>query len=96
VASGSQSKGTGSGAAEIRKKGIEALTASGTAIETFLGDVFDGTPKRRGFKRGIFTSLSYFVAHESDHRGNILLTIKQCGHNIDANSRYAIWAWDQV
>ena len=75
---------------------IEALTASGTAIETFLGDVFDGIPKRRGFKRGIFTSLSYFVAHESHHRGNILLTIKQCGHNIDADSRYAIWAWDQV
>ena len=74
---------------------IEAMTASGTAIETFLGDVFDGVPKRRGFKKGIFTTLSYFVAHESHHRGNILLTLKQCGHSLDADSRYAVWAWDQ-
>ncbi len=86
----------GSKRSPSREELIEAMTASAAAIETFLGDVFDGEPKRRGFKRGIFTSLSYFVAHESHHRGNILLTLKQCGHNIDADSRYAIWAWDQI
>ncbi len=74
---------------------IEAMNTSGASIETFLGDVFDEKPKRRGFKKGIFTTLSYFVAHESHHRGNILLTLKQCGHNLDADSRFAIWGWDQ-
>ena len=75
---------------------VEAMAASAAAIETFLGDVFDGKPKHRGFKRGIFTTLSYFVAHESHHRGNILLTLKQCGHSLDTDSRYAIWGWDQI
>ena len=41
---------------EIKK----ALKPSAKAIETYLGDIIDQKPKRRGFKRGIFTTLSYF------------------------------------
>ncbi len=73
-----------------------AFKASGVAMETFLVDVLDGAPKRRGFKRGIFTTLSYFVAHESHHRGNILLTLKECGHGLKNDKQYAIWGWDQI
>ena len=78
--------------AQLRK----ALTASGTAVEQFLGEVFDGAPKRRGFRKGIFTTLGYFIAHESHHRGNILLTLKECGYNLNKDDRYAIWGWDQI
>ncbi len=74
----------------------KALTASSAAIETFLGDVLEGAPKRRGFKKGIFTTLGYFIAHESHHRGSILLTLKQSGHKLDNKTAYAIWAWDQI
>ena len=74
----------------------EALTASGGAIETFLADLVACKPKRRGFKKGIPTTLAYLVAHESHHRGNILLTLKTCGHNLDKTTRYAIWGWDQI
>ena len=73
-----------------------ALNASSDAVEKFLAGVLSGEPKRRGMKKGVFTTLGYLIAHESHHRGNILLTIKQCGHNIDQNDRYAIWAWDQI
>ena len=72
----------------------KALTASGRAIETFLEDVLAGRPKRKGFKRGIFTTLGYFIAHESHHRGSILLTLKEAGHGLNQDDRYAIWAWD--
>ena len=74
----------------------DALSASGNAIEAFLEGVLAGAPKRRGFKKGVFTTLSYFVAHESHHRGSILLTLKQCGHNLDKAVRYAIWGWDRM
>ena len=74
----------------------KALTASSAAIETFLGDVLEGAPKRRGFKKGIFTTFGYFIAHESHHRGSILLTLKQSGHKLDNKTAYAIWAWDQI
>ncbi len=78
--------------AQLRK----AFSASSKGVEAFLAAVLAGEPKRRGFKKGIFTTLGYFIAHESHHRGNILLTLKQCGHNIDKAAQYAIWGWDQM
>ena len=78
--------------AELKK----ALEASSAAIETYLGDVLAGKPKRRGFKKGIFTTLGYLIAHESHHRGSILLTLKQSGHKLDNRTASAIWGWDQI
>lgn len=74
----------------------QAFADSARAIETFLTGVLAGEKGRRGFKKGIFTTLAYFVAHESHHRGNILATLKECGHKIDKKTAYAIWGWDQI
>ncbi|MBT8395389.1 MAG: hypothetical protein HKO65_04630 [Gemmatimonadetes bacterium] len=79
-----------------RSRVREALVVSGEAIETFLDDLMQGREKRRGFKKGVATTLAYLVAHESHHRGSILLTLKTCGHAVDKNTAYGIWAWDQV
>jgi uncharacterized damage-inducible protein DinB len=73
-----------------------ALAASGRAVELFLVDVLNDVPKRRGFKKGIFTTLSYFIAHESHHRGSVILTLKECGYNLEQSERYAIWDWDRM
>jgi len=73
-----------------------AFTASGAAIESLLTGVLAGEPGYRGFRKGIFTTLAYFIAHESHHRGSILLTLKECGHNLDKKVRYAIWGWDRM
>ncbi len=73
-----------------------ALVASGERMETFLSECMDGRPKRRIFKKGVATNLGYLIAHESHHRGNILLTLKTCGHNLDKKVRYAIWNWDKM
>jgi len=73
-----------------------AFAASGDAVEQFFADCVAGVPKRRSFKKGVVAHLSYFIAHESHHRGNILLTLKECGHNLDQNTRYAIWNWDKL
>ena len=74
----------------------KALDASAERIETFLADVLEEQPKRRGFRKGIFTTLAYFVAHESHHRGNIILTLKQSGHPLEKKIRDRIWGWDQI
>lgn len=75
------------------KKG---LTASSKAIETFLTGVLAGEPGRRGLRKGIFATLAYLVAHESHHRGSILLTLKQSGCALDKRIRDNIWGWDQM
>ena len=91
-----QSKNTAT-VSPTKKKLKHALSASGSAVESFLVDVFAGKPKRRGFNRGIFTTLSYFIAHESHHRGSILLTLKECGHPLDKKAAYSIWGiWNQT
>lgn len=74
----------------------KALIASGRAVETFLAGVLSGEPKRRGFKKGVFSTFGYFIAHESHHRGSILLTLKECGHKLDQKTQYAIWDWDRM
>ena len=71
-----------------------ALNASAKALESFFEDLISGKPKRRGFKKGTPTTLAYFIAHESHHRGSILLTLKECGHKLDNATGYAIWNWD--
>jgi len=73
----------------------QALLASAERIATFFEECLEGAPKRRGFKKGVITHLAYFIAHESHHRGNILLTLKQCGHPLPKEIAYAIWDWDR-
>ena len=86
-----------SGKAEPDKEALkQALVASGERIETFLAECMDGKPGRRTFKKGVVTHLGYLIAHESHHRGNILLTLKTCGHHLEKKARDAIWNWDKM
>ncbi|MHC4940968.1 MAG: DinB family protein [Planctomycetota bacterium] len=80
------------GKRELKK----ALKQSAGRIERFFEDVLAGKPKRNCFKKGPVVFLSYLVAHESHHRGNILLTLKECGHQPDKDLRFGIWDWDRI
>lgn len=84
------------GVAPNKRELKSALTASGKAIESFLVGVLNDEPRRRGFKRGVFTTLAYLVSHESHHRGRILLTLKVSGHTLDKAAQYRLWDWDRV
>lgn len=73
-----------------------ALQASCEGIARFLAAVAAGEPKRRGMKKGVISHLSYLVAHESHHRGSILLTLTTSGHKLPQADAYAIWNWDRM
>ena len=75
---------------------LAAFDTSDSAIESLLCGVLAGEPKRRGFKKGIFTTLSYFVSHEAHHRGRILLTLKVSRETLDREAQMGIWGWDQI
>ncbi len=74
----------------------KALRASADAVEEFLLGVYEKRQKRRGFKKGLFTTLCYLVTHEAHHRGRILLTLKVSGHTLDRETQMAIWDWDRL
>lgn len=75
---------------------IERLEDSAGRIEELFSRAAEGVKGIRLPRRGAVQFLAYLVAHESHHRGNILLTLKQCGHAMSQEERYAIWDWDRI
>ena len=79
-----------------RRALVAAMSDSARRVEDLFRLASEGAPGVRTIKRGLIPYLAYFIAHESHHRGNILLTLKQCGHPVDSTTRYAIWDWDRI
>ncbi|HEY6062066.1 MAG TPA: DinB family protein [Chitinophagaceae bacterium] len=71
----------------------KAFEHSAKGIEDLLARGWDDGGQVKGFKKGILPMLGYFISHESHHRGNILLTLKQCGEKISEPVKWGLWEW---
>jgi uncharacterized damage-inducible protein DinB len=76
-----------------RKLLIKNLEESARAIEELLLRAWSDNGKLKSFKKGVLPFLGYLIAHESHHRGNILLTLKQTGEKIPDSVKWALWEW---
>ncbi len=70
-----------------------AFEDAATGIAELLTRSWDDGGKVKGFKKGVIPLLGYFISHESHHRGNILLTLKQCGEKIPDSVKWGLWEW---
>ena len=77
---------------DISKESLkDALTKSAAAIEALFDQAIDN--KIKGFKPHATAFLGYLISHESHHRGQIMLALKQSGHPVDQKTQYGIWEW---
>lgn len=71
---------------------INQLNLSGTAVSKMIEKAMnDG--KLKGFKPHPTAFLGYVISHESHHRGQITLCLKQSGHPIDKKIAFGLWEW---
>jgi len=70
----------------------DALELSEKAISQ-LFELAGPGGKIKGFKPHATAFLGYLISHESHHRGQIMLALKQSGHMVDQKTQYGIWEW---
>ncbi len=78
---------------KITKKLLaDSLDKSASAIKVLLEKGFK-EGKIKGFKPHPSAFLGYIISHESHHRGQLILALKQSRHPLDKKIQFGIWEW---
>jgi uncharacterized damage-inducible protein DinB len=71
----------------------ESIIDSGQAINSLLAKGIEAGGKIKGFKPHAAAFLGYLVSHESHHRGQIALSLKQSNHPLSKKVSFGLWEW---
>ena len=84
-----------------RSQLVRALSRSSAGIVRLieLGAARGGAVPRatwQNFPTDLVHFLTYFVAHEAHHRGQLILLVRQLGHRLPASVTNGVWQWTRL
>lgn len=71
----------------------KCLAESGKAIEKLIDSAVENGGRVKGFKPHVTAFVGYLAAHDSHHRSQAIIALKQGGHPVDKKVLYGIWEW---
>jgi uncharacterized damage-inducible protein DinB len=71
----------------------KSVADSGLAMKRLFMDSLEAGGKIKAFKPHIVAFLGYLISHESHHRGQIALSLKQSNHPVSKKILFGIWEW---
>jgi uncharacterized damage-inducible protein DinB len=71
----------------------QSIIDSGHAMNMVLAKTIESGGKIKGFKPHVAAFLGYLISHESHHRGQIALSLKQSNHPVSKKVLFGIWEW---
>jgi uncharacterized damage-inducible protein DinB len=70
-----------------------ALAQSAKAVQQLIEASLAAGGKIKGFKPHVHAFVGYLISHESHHRGQVALALKESGMPLDKKTAYGLWEW---
>ena len=70
-----------------------AINESALAMKMLFSKSIASGGRIKGFKPHVTAFLGYLISHESHHRGQIALSLKQSNHPVSKKVSFGIWEW---
>ena len=71
----------------------EFLSKSAEAVSKLIENGVANGRKIKGFKPHATAFVGYIISHESHHRGQIMLSLKQSGRKMGKSVGFGLWEW---
>ena len=76
-----------------RAAALDALRESHDALRRVLAASLAAGGQVKGFRPDVVGFLSYLVAHEAHHRGQLAMLARQLGHPLPQAAMFGMWEW---
>ncbi|HNB70294.1 MAG TPA: DinB family protein [Acidobacteriota bacterium] len=70
-----------------------SLTESSARMTELISTSLASGGRVKGFKPHVQAFVGYLISHESHHRGQIMVALKDGGVKIDKKIPFGLWAW---